>query len=183
MSKTKKTMALFLSVTMGIMSLQGCIGSFGLTNTVLKWNQRATGNKFINEVLFIVLHIVPVYPITLFVDILIINSIQFWTGRNPLAMGPGEIDTKYVSENGVTYKIEATQNKFHIVQLEGPNKGEQVDLIYNPETQIWSVGNGKETKMAAQFLNDTDVKVFKKDGSSVVVNMDATSEEIAAAIK
>lgn len=178
----KKGAALFLSLTLGIASFQGCIGNFSLTRTILNWNKGAVNNKFVNEVIFIVLHIVPVYPITIFVDALIINSIEFWTGRNPIAMKPGEIDTQYVSKDGIEYKIEATQNKYHIVQLEGPNKGEQVDFIYNPETKIWSLGNGKEVRKAAQFLNDTDVKIFKKDGSSVVVNMNATSEEIAAVI-
>ena len=174
---SKKCLTLFLSLAIGITSLQGCIGKFALSNKVLKWNQTVS-NKFVNEVLFLVLHIIPVYPITIFVDILVINSIEFWSGKNPLAMAPGEIDTQYVSKNGVEYKIEATQNKFHIVQLEGPNKGDQVDLIYNPETKTWLIGNGKEIKRAAQFLNDTDVKFFKPDGSFAVVNRNATTGEI-----
>ena len=178
---SKKCLTLFLSLAIGLTSFQGCIGNFALSNNVLKLNQKVS-NKFINEVLFIVLWIIPVYPITILVDILVINSIEFWTGKNPLAMGPGEIDTQYVSKNGVEYKIEATQNKFHIVQLEGPNKGDQADLIYNPETKTWLVGNGKEIRRAVQFLNDTDVKIFKKDGSFAVVNKEATSAEVYEAL-
>ena len=177
----KKCIALCLSVVIGITSFQGCIGNFSLTRTVLNWNKKVS-NKFINELLFIVLHIIPVYQITIFVDALVINSIEFWTGKNPIAMGPGESETQYISKNGVEYKIEATQNKFHIVQLEGPNKGDMVDLIYNPDTKTWLIGNGKEVKRAAQFLNDTDVKFFKKDGSSVIVNRNAPSDEIIAAL-
>ena len=177
----KKSIALCISLAIGITSLQGCIGSFKLTNKVLKWNQ-SVSNKFVNEILFLVLHIIPVYPITIFVDILVINSIEFWTGKNPLAMGPGEKETQYVSQNGVEYMIEATQNKFHIVQLEGPNKGDQADLIYNSETKTWLVGNGKEIKRVAQFINDTDVKMYKKDGSFVVVNKYAPSNEIIEAL-
>ncbi len=32
-----------------------CIGSFSLTNNVLNWNKSATDNKFINELIFIVI--------------------------------------------------------------------------------------------------------------------------------
>ncbi|MCL2025873.1 MAG: DUF3332 domain-containing protein [Leptospirales bacterium] len=180
--KTKKRMALLLSLTVGLASFQGCIGNFGLSRTVLNWNQKASPNKWVNELIFLVLCVVQVYTITVIVDALIVNSIQFWTGSNPIAMKPGEKETQYVKQDGVKYKIEATQNRFHVVQLEGPNKGEQIDFIYNPETAIWSIGNGKETMQVAQFLNDTDVKVFKKDGSFAVVDMNSTPEEIAAAI-
>ena len=178
----KKTIALCLSLAIGMTALQGCIGGFKLSNRVLKWNQKVTTNKFLNEVIFFVLWVLPVYEITIVVDVLVINSIEFWTGKNPLAMGPGEKETQYVSRDGVEYMIEATQNKFHIVQLEGPNKGDQADLIYNPETKTWLLGNGKEIKRVAQFINETDVKVYKKDGSFVVVNKYAPSDEIIDAL-
>ena len=177
----KKSIALCLSLAIGLTAFQGCIGNFKLTNKVLKWNQKVS-NKFVNELLFLVMHIIPVYPITILVDILVLNSIEFWTGSNPISMKPGEKETQYVSKDGVEYKIEATQNKFHIVQLEGPNKGDQVDLIYNPETKTWFIGNGKEVKKAAQFINETDVKMYKKDGSFVVVNKYAPSDEIIEAL-
>ena len=38
-----------IAVTVGALTLSSCIGSFGLTNSVLSWNKRATDNKFVNE--------------------------------------------------------------------------------------------------------------------------------------
>jgi len=77
------------------------------------------------------------------------------------------------------YQIEASQNKFHFVQLEGPNMGDSADLIYNPATKTWSLGNGKEIKRVVQFLGDKDMKVFKKDGSSVTVSSESSPDQIA----
>ena len=45
-------------------ALTSCIGSFGLTNKVLAWNKQLTNNNFVNELIFIGLHIVPVYEVS-----------------------------------------------------------------------------------------------------------------------
>jgi hypothetical protein len=36
------------------------------------------------EILFLVLYVVPVYPFCAFADILVVNSIEFWTETNPV---------------------------------------------------------------------------------------------------
>ena len=81
MKRNFKLAAVLLSMSL---VLSSCIGSFGLTNKVKAWNE-GLGNKFVNELVFVCMHIVPVYPITLFVDGLVLNSIEFWTGSAPIA--------------------------------------------------------------------------------------------------
>ena len=61
-----------------------CIGSFGLTNKLLDWN-RNIDSKFVNELVFVAFWIVPVYEISALADILVLNSIEFWSGNNPVA--------------------------------------------------------------------------------------------------
>ena len=61
-----------------------CIGSFRLTNKLLAWNQ-TIDSKFVNELVFIAFCIVPVYPISAMADLIVINSIEFWSGENPVA--------------------------------------------------------------------------------------------------
>lgn len=63
----------------------GCIGSFAAFNKLLDWNQQATDQKWVNEVIFLGLNIIPVYGIAYLGDILIFNAIEFWTGNNPMA--------------------------------------------------------------------------------------------------
>ena len=51
----KITVNTIIALALGSMCLSSCIGSFSLTNNVLNWNKRATDNKFINELIFIVI--------------------------------------------------------------------------------------------------------------------------------
>jgi hypothetical protein len=164
----KKIFTLIFTMFFAATTFSGCIGGFRLSNTLLNWNKKATGNKFVNWIVFLVLWIIPVYGITIFVDILVLNSIEFWTGSNPMAMAPGEKETQYVKRDGSTYKIEATQNRFHIVRVDGPDSGAQADLIYNPNTNIWSVSNGSETAAVASFMDNGEVTVFTKQGPVLV---------------
>ncbi len=174
----KRSLALTLAVVIGLTSFQGCIGNFVVTRKILNWNQRIS-SKWINEIVFLIMVIIPVYGFAILVDGLILNSLEFWTGTNPLAMKPGEVEIKVVKQDGVMYQIEASQNKFHFVQLEGPNMGDSADLIYNPSTKTWNIGNGKEIKRVVQFLENKEVKVFKKDGTSVIVKSDSSPDQIA----
>lgn len=72
-------------VSAGLLMSSGCMGSFTLTKKVYKWNQHATGERWVNEIIFIVGLIVPVYHLTLLGDGLIFNSIEWWSGHNPIA--------------------------------------------------------------------------------------------------
>lgn len=46
----------------GSIMFSSCIGSFGLWNNLKDWNQ-GVSNKFVNELIFVAFHIVPVYEI------------------------------------------------------------------------------------------------------------------------
>ncbi len=81
MKKGMLAAALVLAAGLG---LQGCYGSFALTETMLNWNGKATNNKFANEAIFLVACIVPVYQCSVAADALVLNTIEFWTGKNPL---------------------------------------------------------------------------------------------------
>ncbi len=174
----KKSIAIALSLAMGLATFQGCIGSFGLTGKIYSFN-KGLGNKWLQWIGFLVLCIVPIYEIGLLADVLIFNSLEFWTGSNPVAMQPGEKEVQYVRLEGNLYKIEATQNRFHVVQLEGKNAGATGELVYSPETNTWLVGNGHEMKKLAQQIDGTsNVRIFKKSGETVIVDSNATPDEL-----
>lgn len=79
-------LALALALTM---TQAACFGSFNLTRTVWKFNKNASGNQWVQELIFLVLIVVPVYEIAAVVDVLVINTIEFWTGSNPVNAGAG----------------------------------------------------------------------------------------------
>jgi len=127
--------AAFLFVTLG---QTGCIGSFQLTNNLYNWNKNEVGGKWGSELVFAAFVIIPVYAVALFADGIVLNSIEFWTGSNPLAMKAGEKESKIVQSGNDVYQITAEQNKVHVVKLSGENQGQSGDFIYNPESSEWA---------------------------------------------
>jgi hypothetical protein len=65
------------------LSMNGCAaGNFGFVRSVAKWNLK---HSLLPRILFyILLVIIPVYPIALLLDLLINNTIEFWTGSAPM---------------------------------------------------------------------------------------------------
>ena len=99
--KKKSFTLLVVAAICSSMMFSSCIGSFGLTNKLLSWN-KSLGNKFANEAVFFLFWIFPAYEVSLFLDTIILNSIEFWSGSNPVAdTGTKTIET----ENGI-YTVE-----------------------------------------------------------------------------
>ena len=74
-------------VCAGMITLTGCYGSNALFEKIHKWNG-TLGNKWLNSIVHFFLMVIPVYPISLcFIDGLILNTVEFWTGSNPIAAG------------------------------------------------------------------------------------------------
>lgn len=86
MQRTALAKAVGVAVVTGsLLFSTGCMGSFSLTKKIYHWNERASGERWVNEIIFIVGLIFPVYSLSLLADGVIFNSIQWWTGSNPVA--------------------------------------------------------------------------------------------------
>lgn len=161
----KKSVTLLLATTVaGSMLFSSCIGSFGLTNKLLSWN-RSIDSKFVNELVFIAFWIVPVYEISAMADVLVINSIEFWSGTNPVA-DAGTIRT-IDAKDGV-YTVETKTDGYHI-QKEGEEKG--IDLVFDETEQSWSVETGGETAKLLKFTGDDEVVMYLPDGKEMNVEL------------
>ncbi len=77
-------LAAFLPVT-----TTACFGKFQLTQKVYKFNQDIDGDKWIQWFAFLVLSIVPIYGISLVIDLVLANSVEFWSGSNPISSDSG----------------------------------------------------------------------------------------------
>lgn len=60
----------------------GCIGTGALGGKVRKFNLETTDHRWGREGLFVLLQVV--YGFAAMGDLLVVNSIEFWTGTNPL---------------------------------------------------------------------------------------------------
>ena len=162
MKKSFKFSALLLSATI---LLSSCIGSFGLTNKVKDWNE-SLGNKFVNELVFVCMHIVPVYPIAIFADAVVLNSIEFWTGENPMAANVGE--TKIVTNTaGEDIQITATENGYNL-----SNGEQEMQLVFDEAENTWSAVYDNESVKLMQFTGDNSAQMFTINGNSMNVTLD-----------
>ncbi len=77
----------------------GCYGPFALTKKLHKWNagigqqmaqnasnkkQKKQETRWATEGVFLAFVILPVYDAAILADAVVLNSMQFWTGRPPL---------------------------------------------------------------------------------------------------
>lgn len=61
-----------------------CFGSFAATRALYSFNKGVSGDKWIQEIVFFALLVVPVYSLFALGDVLLFNSIEFWGGSNPI---------------------------------------------------------------------------------------------------
>ena len=162
MKKHFKMMAALLSVTLVLTS---CIGSFNLTNKVKSWNE-GLGNKFVNELVFIGMHIIPVYPITLFVDGVVLNSIEFWTGSAPISKNDN--GTKIVKNSqGEDVMITSSAEGYTI-----SNGVEDVKFVYNEADNSWSViSNDVATKLLTIDAANNSAELYLPGGETMAVEL------------
>lgn len=157
-----------IALVCGSMTLTSCIGSFRLTNSVLTWNNQV-GSKFVNELVFFAFWILPVYEVTSLADLLVINSIEFWSGRNPIAQGTRAIDTDHgrylVACDGKGYTITC------------PN-GQDMRLDFNADTRTWSFNDNGTLYPFMTIVDDSHVKMITPEGDFRMV--DLTEEGVMA---
>lgn len=159
----KKTLSVALVMALvGSMTISSCIGSFSLTKKVHEWNQNL-GNKFVNELVFIAFCIVPVYEVAAFIDAIVINSIEFWSGSNPVAQGKKVID----GENG-RYLVEC-DGKGYTIKSE--TDGSIVRLDFTEEDKSWSVTANGETHTFMSFVDEDHVKMITPEGDYQIVEL------------
>lgn len=117
----KRIRKLSFIAVLGIVAIiaTSCFGSFGTVRKVYQWNESVTGSKFVNNLVFYGLNIVPIYPISSTLDLFIFNVIEFWTGANPMAMSEGEVDRQIIMHNGKFYALTATKNAISITEYNG----------------------------------------------------------------
>ncbi|KAA6319567.1 hypothetical protein EZS27_030558 [termite gut metagenome] len=161
----RKFLPLCAIILSGSMLFSSCIGSFALTGKVFDWNKNV-GDKFVNELVFLVLSIVPVYEVSLFIDSVVLNSIEFWTGSNPAAAKAGK--TKTIKGKNGDYTVKNLENGYSITK-----DGQTADLIYNQEANTWNVVTKGISTELMKVNNDGTANLFLANGETKNVTIDA----------
>lgn len=146
----------------GSFMFSSCIGSFSLFNKYASWQKDMTNNKFINAIVgFFLMPIVG--GITLFVDAVVLNTIEFWTGENPVAENIGKTQN-VMGSDGVLYAVKTLRNGY---EIKSP-AGEVVYFLYDKKSDSWSVSQNGVTK---------EIFRFNEDGKSIKVNVNGESRD------
>ncbi len=151
-----------ITLVLSSMTLSSCIGSFRLTNSVLKWNNQV-GSKFLNELVFFAFWVLPVYEVTSIADILVLNSIEFWSGSNPLSASVKVIDT----DNG-RYLVKC-DGKGYSITNQSTEESYRLDFIEDDQT--WVAVINDRTYPLMTFLDDNHVKMVAPGGEFKVVEL------------
>ncbi len=99
--------------------------------------------------------------------LLVINSIEFWSGSNPMA-NVGDVK-KVKGENG-NYMVKTLENGYSITK-EGETAS--MDLIYNKEANTWNVVANGESAELIKMNNDGTADLFLPNGEKMNVTLDA----------
>lgn len=169
MKKIKISVAALL-IAGGSLLFTSCIGSFGLTNKVLSWN-KSIGNKFVNELVFFCFLVVPVYEVTALADVLVLNSIEFWSGNNPLTAS-----TKVVETDHGRYLI-ACDGKGYTVTHQPTGRETRLEFIEDEQTWAYLDAEGNLVPFMT-FVDDYNVKMLSPSGE--MQNVELSDEGLMA---
>ena len=91
-----------------LLSAPGCLGRFALTGSVRKFNMDVSDDKWVREVTFVGLYVVPVYPFCAGADLFVVNSIEFWSGKNPVSGDAALLSKAWEGDNTQDSRLDQT---------------------------------------------------------------------------
>ena len=144
----------------GSFLFSSCIGSFSLFNQYAAWQKDMTSNKFINAIVgFFLMPIVG--GVTLFIDAVVLNTIEFWTGENPVAQNVGKTQ-EVMGQDGLLYAVKTLRNGYEITNP----SGDVTLLTYNKKEDSWYIKQNGVTQKLFQFNEDgQSVRIGNRDFS------------------
>ncbi len=77
-----KKLALACILSLGFL-FSGCLGPNNLHDSIRNWNAELSEQGWVNEAVFIPMAFF-VYPIAMLGDWLVLNTIDYWSGENPI---------------------------------------------------------------------------------------------------
>ena len=63
----------------------GCLGPDHAYGSIKQWNAQLAEQDWINEIVFVGLWFIPVYPIALAADVLVFNTVRYWSGDDMIS--------------------------------------------------------------------------------------------------
>lgn len=148
----------------GSLLCSSCIGSFSLFNKYEKWQCNMTSNKYVNGIVGLILQPI-VGGVCLFVDAVVLNTIEFWTGSNPMALN--KVQT-VKGQDGRYYAVKTLKDGY---EVKAPN-GEITLFTHDSKTESWSITQNGVTKEIIRFNADGTIQATLQSGEKMTVSND-----------
>ncbi|MBO5026007.1 MAG: DUF3332 domain-containing protein [Bacteroidaceae bacterium] len=166
-----------LAATVGTSILcSSCIGSFPVFNSVAAWNRGISKDKFVNELVFICLHIIPVYEVCYLADGLVFNSIEFWSNKSGAAVAKVGETKRMKGSNGDIFAITRTKKGYTIID---ETRDAECKLIFDEKKKTWNAElDGKRYELMT-MNDDGSITLNMHNGRTLTVNPDIYGVELA----
>ena len=128
----------FILVLVACFFAVGCTGSFNLTRKVYDFH-RSQEDKWADELMFLVVVFVPIYSFSTLADAIVFNSIEFWTGENPVT-----------AKNGSSMKVVGRGN-------------DKATISYNPATDEVTIQTLTQAGQETLIMERSSSNVTAKD--------------------
>ncbi|EPG76300.1 PF11810 domain protein [Leptospira fainei serovar Hurstbridge str. BUT 6] len=162
----KKTLLLLVVAMVSLASLANCFGRFAVTHKFFSAHDGINiGSGFFNKFVKTLLLYFPfaiLYGIGIFVDVVLFNLIEFWSGSNPVGLNEFDKEGKFAKtfeQDGVNITLSFT------------GFGSRLDLSVEKD--------GKFETLTA--LRNQPGKFFKSEGNKLV-EVEVTSETIGSQV-
>lgn len=147
-------------------TLTGCVGSNAVTGKLMKFNVEVVDNRYARAGVNLLL--APVYGITTAVDYLVLNSLEFWTGKNPMTGAPhifdSKVDTMYKVNDDLDPSLQSAPVD-PITMQKAIKSGEMKQIDDNTIQMDITYNNGDEAVLRG--IRDGDNVSYYIDGQLV----------------
>jgi hypothetical protein len=141
----------------GTVLYSSCIGSFSLFNSYAKWQANMSDSKILNAVVgFVLMPIVG--GVCLLADWVVLNTIEFWSGENPMASNVGKTQ-QVLGSDGRYYAVTILKNGY---EVKAPT-GEVSYFLYDKKQDSWSLMQNGETRELFRFNADGTITTTVND--------------------
>ena len=118
-----------------LLGTTGCFGRFRLTTAVYQFN-KSFNNKFAQELVFLGMHVIPIYEVAILADAFVFNVIDFWTAGSHVARvdthpDGSQTEIARVSDNVVRVRHQSADGRLEEIEL--VQVGESSGYVRRPD--------------------------------------------------
>jgi hypothetical protein len=166
---------ILISVVLLAFLTTGCTGSFNLTRKVYNFH-RSQSDKWADELCFLLVVLVPVYGIATFADAIVFNSVEFWTGDNPIEMTKGDTNIRIVKQGDEEMIVAYNTKTDEVIVTPKMNSGEKPTLVFERNNEMVLAKNDQgQTLYSSVKGEDGNINVY--DGSGKLIK-NYSAEEV-----